>query len=234
MSLPTELQEDRLLVKEDDKSSRHSLYSILKSSSDSCENLKPDGIPQSPEPDDAEKKRRRKNRNQPEVAQVDKPIEAQKDWHLYKALLRQRFKMASKHFENHQLNEFQKAKATAQDNSKKLREQRYHLNDIGDFNLMEQALKLKEEQAKFMFKMFEQQSQSEVQARIDGFLTALFKYWVKKSTSKYLRISKFFQNMVVFGLASSTAYLENVLANYSEKIQQPAFSYVTNPNPKLD
>lgn len=58
-----------------------------------------------------------------------------------------------------------------------------------------------------------------MQARIDGFLTALFKYWVKKRTSKYLRIGKFFQNMVVFGLAPSTAYLEGVLANFSERVE---------------
>jgi hypothetical protein len=40
--------------------------------------------------------------------------------------------------------------------------------------------------------------------------------------------------MVVFGLAPNTAYLKSVLGNYSEKIKQPSFPYVTNSNPIVD
>ena len=83
-------------------------------------------------------------------------------------------------------------------------------------------------------KQFDQLSIPEQQGKIIQFLTAMFKYWVKKKTSKYLRLNQFFKNMVVFGLAPNTVYLEKLFHNYSEKIQQPNYSYVTNTNPKVD
>lgn len=65
-------------------------------------------------------------------------------------------------------------------------------------------------------------------------MSALFNYWLKKKESKFLRIGKFYQNMVVFGLAPNTQYLAGVLHNYSEQVKQPSFAYTTHPNPKVD
>lgn len=39
---------------------------------------------------------------------------------------------------------------------------------------------------------FEVLSLTEIQQRIDSFLTALFQYWLKKKGGNYLRISKFY------------------------------------------
>lgn len=50
--------------KDDEESSFHSLNSILKSSSDSCENLKTMGRMSV---DEEEKKKKKKNRNEPEI-----------------------------------------------------------------------------------------------------------------------------------------------------------------------
>lgn len=54
-------------------------------------------------------------------------------------------------------------------------------------------------------------SLQELQAHANKFLTSLFQYWCKKKTSSYLRISKFFMQMVIYGLAPNTQYLQRVI-----------------------
>lgn len=71
-------------------------------------------------------------------------------------------------------------------------------------------------------------------AKIAKILASIFKFWAKKETSKYIRLGQFFRNMVVFGLVPHSKYLQNVLFNFSEKIEQPKYSYVTLPNPVED
>jgi hypothetical protein len=81
---------------------------------------------------------------------------------------------------------------------------------------------------------FEQMPLSQIQAKVNSFITFAFKYWVKKKTSNYLRIGKFYQNMIVFGLAPNTNYLKNIMTNFSEKIKQPSYSFTAHPNRKVD
>ena len=57
----------------------------------------------------------------------------------------------------------------------------------------------------------DQMGLQELQAHANKFLTSLFQYWCKKKSSRYLRISKFFMQMVVYGLAPNTQYLQRVI-----------------------
>lgn len=77
-------------------SSVHSLYSILKSSSDSCENLQANSLDEYVEPEtQSQKKWRRKQGDLPQVPLVEKPIEEQRDWAFYKKLLHNKYKNAN-------------------------------------------------------------------------------------------------------------------------------------------
>lgn len=77
-------------------SSQHSLYSILKSSSDSCDNLQANSLDEYVEPEtQSQKKWRRKQGNLPQVPLVEKPIEEQKDWKFFKKLLHNKYKHAN-------------------------------------------------------------------------------------------------------------------------------------------
>jgi hypothetical protein len=63
-----------------------------------------------------------------------------------------------------------------------------------------------------------------LQARINSLLTHLFKYWVKKKNSRYLRLQEFYKNFVIFGLAPSYKFIENVIETFQEKVIKPGFS----------
>ena len=59
----------------------------------------------------------------------------------------------------------------------------------------------------------------DLQGKIYKFLNNLFRYWCKKHDSKYLRISNFNLNMVIFGLAPNSQFIEKVIEEFSEKIE---------------
>ena len=71
---------------------------------------------------------------------------------------------------------------------------------------------------------YEQMSVPELQCRTYKFLASMFQYWCKTKVSKYLRIEKFCLNMVLFGLAPSTQYLEKVILNFDEQLERPVVS----------
>ena len=68
---------------------------------------------------------------------------------------------------------------------------------------------------------YDSMSIPDLQSRTFKFISSLFQYWCKSKTSKYLRIEKFYMNMVLFGLAPSTQYLEKVILNFEEQLQRP-------------
>ena len=52
------------------------------------------------------------------------------------------------------------------------------------------------------------------QTRFTKLMTHLFKFWAKSKASKYLRLPDFYKNMVLFGLAPDSDFIEKIIIHF--------------------
>ena len=202
-----------------------SINSILKSSEDSCALLGQVLDTRESKASLEPVKPSKKSKNEPIIDQVDKPISEQHNWAHYKDLLKAKLQKAKKDHSENTLSHFLAKKKQQTENSKLLRSRNY--NGQGGLH---QAKRNTTTASKPMVD-YDSMSIPDLQSRTYKFITSLFQYWCKSKASKYLRIEKFYMNMVLFGLAPSTQYLEKVILNFEEQLHRPVVNAAMKQKP---
>ena len=168
---------------------------------------------------------------------LNKPVQEQTDWELYKKVRKANAKDAVKSNMNYNLRNHTEKYSKANEDAKMRKDLNY--NNLGDSkapkfdpldfkesrNKIEssQPSSTREHSKEKVLPQTNHESLPELQSRINTLIRHLFAYWAKKRSSKYIRIEKFVKSLLIMGLAPNEQFLTAVLEQFESNVPKPGF-----------